>query len=520
MKAALLFIIGALVVAHGRAADKLCELYECALSPTPMTQVDQFVTARLQRLGIEPGRVCSDAVFVRRVYLDVIGTLPTAEEAKAFLDDKSPQKRRALIDELLQREEFADYWSMKWADLLRVKAEFPINLWPNAVQAYHRWIYTSIAQNKPYDRFARELLTSSGSNFRVGQVNFYRAMQNKTPEGIARAVALTFMGARAEKWPAAQFQGMAGFFAQVGYKTTAEWKEEIVFFDASKPASEAMAYPDGMRTTLPPDRDPREAFADWLICPRNPWFTSAITNRVWSWFLGHGIVQEADDLRADNAPVNPELLAYLNRELIGAKYDLKHLFRVILNSRTYQTSYIPRSSDPRAEANFACYPMRRLEAEVLIDALNQITGGVEKYASPIPEPFTFIPEGERAVALADGSITSSFLELFGRSSRDTGLVAERNNKSSAEQSLHMLNSSHIQKKLEQGPKLQPLLRSKAPLPEKTTSLYLTILSRRPTPDELKAVAEYTQPLSGPASPNAPLDTAWALINTAEFLYRH
>jgi hypothetical protein len=275
-----------------------------------------------------------------------------------------------------------------------------------------------------------------------------------------------------------------------------------------------------MATQLPPDRDPREAFADWLITPRNPWFTAAIVNRVWSWLLGRGIIDEPDDIRTGNAPANAELLCYLDAELVAAKYDLKRLFRLILNSRTYQASSIARSADPRAEANFAFYPTRRLEAEVLIDAIDQITGTTEKYVSPIPEPFSFIPEEERSIALADGSITSAFLELFGRSSRDTGLAAERNNKITAEQSLHLLNSTHIQKKLEQGPKIQPLLRAKEPLADKTTTLYLTILSRRPTDEEQKTVAEYSHPHSGPVSPNAPLDVAWALINSAEFLYRH
>jgi hypothetical protein len=521
MKAALLFIVGLFVLGGARAEEKdAANPFELPMSPVPLTQIDKLVAARLQRLGIQPARVCSDAVFVRRVYLDVIGTLPTAEEARAFLDDTAMNKRRALIDRLLEREEFADYWAMRWSDLLRVKAEFPINLWPNAVQAYHRWIRTSIAQNKPYDRFARELLTASGSNFRVGPVNFYRAMQNKTSEGIAKTVALTFMGARTDKWPKDRLDGMAAFFTQVGYKSTAEWKEEIVFFDLDKPAPEKRVYPDGMATQLAPDRDPREAFADWLCTPKNPWFTAAICNRAWSWLMGRGIIHEVDDIRTGNAPCNGDLLCHLRDELIAARYDLKHLFRLILNSRTYQASSIPASGHPEAEANFAHYPMRRLEAEVLIDALNQITGGTEKYASPIPEPFTFIPEDIRSVALADGSITSPFLELFGRSQRDTGMESERNNRVSAAQRLHLLNSSHIQKKLEQGPRLQELLRSKDPLPAKTTSLYLAILSRRPTPAELKIVEEYTRPSSGPNPPNAPLDTAWALINTAEFLYRH
>ena len=249
-------------------------------------------------------------MFVRRVYLDVIGTLPSGEEAREFILDRSPNKRRALIDRLLEREEFADYWAMKWSDLLRVKAEFPINLWPNAAQAYHRWIRTCIKENVPYDQFVREMLTASGSNFRVPPVNFYRAMQSREPAGIAQAVALTFMGTRAEKWPKERLAGMAAFFAQVGYKYTAEWKEEIVFFDPGKTntaasnevAIAAAVFPDGTAAHLSPDQDPREVFADWLIDPKNPWFARNIANRVWSWLLGRGIIHEPDDIRPDNPP--------------------------------------------------------------------------------------------------------------------------------------------------------------------------------------------------------------------------
>ena len=218
-------------------------------------------------------------MFVRRVYLDVIGTLPTADEARAFLD--GPRRRTSAarsIDRLLEREEFADYWAMKWCDLLRVKSEFPINLWPNAVQAYHRWIRTAIRDNVPYDQFARELLTSSGSNFRVPPVNFYRAVQSREPQAIAAAVALTFMGARADTWPKERLAGMAAFFSQIGYKPTGEWKEEIVFFDPRQGAAGVGRRHAGGcrvpgrhdRAPASPAQDPREVFAVWLIVAGEP----------------------------------------------------------------------------------------------------------------------------------------------------------------------------------------------------------------------------------------------------------
>jgi hypothetical protein len=494
--------------------------FEIRADLAPQNNIDELVFGRLERLGIQPANLCSDAVFVRRVYLDTIGTLPTAKEARDFLADRSPKKRPVLIEGLLERDEFADYAAMKWSDLLRIKAEFPINLWPNAAQAYHHWVRSALKENMPYDRFVRELLTASGSNFRVPQVNFYRAMQNHEPQGIAQTVALTFMGTRAEKWPKERLAGMAAFFNQVGFKATAEWKEEIVYFDPAKTnAATSPLFPDGTPARFSPDQDPREVFADWLVNPKNPWFARNAVNRVWSWLLGRGIVHEPDDIRSDNAPSNPELMASLEREFVDGKYDLKKIYRLILCSKTYQLSSIPASDQPEAEANFARYPLRRLEAEVLVDALNQITGTTEQYSSAIPEPFTFVPEDQRSIALADGSISSSFLELFGRPSRDTGLESERNNRPTAAQSLHLLNSSHIQRKLEQSPKLQNLINSKGAPREIVSGLYLMILSRFPTEQEWKLISAHAGSETVKQR-EALVDLAWALINSPEFLYRH
>lgn len=568
------------------------DVLESLTPPAPDGALDKIVFAKLSALKIRPA-LCSDAVFVRRVYLDVIGALPTAQEAREFIADPDVKnKRRLLVDRLLERDEFADYWAMKWGDILRIKAEFPVNLWPNAAQAYHHWVRASLAQNKPYDQFVREMLTASGSNFRVGPVNFYRAVQNRTPEGIATAVALTFMGARADSWPKDRLSGMAVFFAQIGYKPTSEWKEENVFWDplnssaiasnvapgqaalvapskdpkAPKapaeaptavapilPASQApqtAVFPDGTKVELPPNRDPRKVFADWLITPENPWFTPSIVNRVWAWLLGRGIIHEPDDIRPDNPPSNPALLAYLEKELIAGRYDLKRLYRLILNSQTYQFSSMPRFTNRQAEANFASYSIRRLDAEVLIDAVNKITGTTDLYTSAIPEPFTYIPQDLPAVALPDGSITSPFLSLFGRSARATGMENERVNKPVPAQWLYMLNSKQIQRKLEQGPKLKEIIDSRRKPDEIVEELYLTILSRFPTPDEVKNLEELgvkttvkppkpprpsktskSGKVSPPNPPSPPkivvvkrrddwVDIAWALINSVEFLYRH
>ncbi len=507
-----LLILGALLAASLPAADKQ-NPFESPVAFAPRGHIDELVAAQWHRLSIPAPSLCSDAVFLRRAFLDVIGALPTAEEASAFLADPDPAKRSLLIDKLLARDEFADYLAMKWSDLLRIKAEFPINLWPNAAQAYYQWLHSALAANRPYDEFARELLTSSGSNFRAPAVNFYRAMQSKDPRGIAQSVALTFLASRFDKWTPSRQAGLAAFFSQVGYKETGEWKEEIVFFDlAKKPA--AAVFPDGVPARIPPGQDPRQVFADWLVSPRNSAFSAAIVNRIWSWLLGRGIVQEPDDFRPDNPPENPELLAYLQQELVSAHFDLKHIYRLILNSSTYQLS----STGPSA-AHFAAYPLRRLDAEVLIDALNQITGGSETYTSSIPEPYTFMPDFQRAIVLPDGSISSSFLEEFGRPPRDTGLESERNNRITGAQRLHMLNASQVQRKIQQSPKLQAMMRDIRNPRDLIRQIYLTILSRPPTEQEWQLITAHSQNgnVRGQA---AVVDLVWALLNTTEFLYRH
>ena len=535
------------------AARQVANLMESSDPPKPANRIDEIVLAKLQALGIKP-ILCSDAVFIRRACLDLTGRLPSPEEAKAFIQDSDKNKRVALIDRLLDRSTHVDYWAMKWSDILRVKAEFPVKVWPNAAQAYHRWVWESIAQNKPYDQFVRELLTSSGSNFRVGPVNFYRAIQDKTPEGIAAAVGLALMGTRIHVWPNDRRAGMAVFFSQVGYKPTSEWKEEIVFWDPLKsiavpgsiapgvdavaksvtvtnqipqalaqPMSEngplAAVFPDGTKTLIPPSRDPREVFADWLIRPENPWLARAIANRTWAWAMGRAIIHETDDIREDNPPSAPEILAYLEKELVSSGYNVKHLKRLIFTSTTYQFSSILRFKGPEARASFASYILRRVEAEVLIDALNDITGSSDLYTSAVPEPFTYIPQEMSAVALADGSITSSFLTLFGRSARATGMEGERVNELASTQWLHMLNSATIQSKLQSGPKLAAILSSGGSAKEIAEKLYLTILSRLPTDADVKAAEEYAR--TGVArGGDVWIDLAWALINSPEFLLRH
>jgi len=497
--------------------------FESSAPLEPRGQIDRLVFDRLEALHIPPARLCSDAVFVRRVYLDLTGSIPKAFEAQHFILDRDPGKRQALIEHLLASDEFADYVAMKWGDVLRIKAEFPINLWPNAAQAYHRWLRQAIRDNKPSDQFARELLTASGSNFDNPPVNFYRAMQNRTPTGIAQAVALTFLGERADQWPSNDLANLVVFFANVGYKSTGEWKEEIVFFDPASTNTNALngsersaTFLDGSTVTLSPDRDPREVFAEWLV--RHPPFARNLVNRAWAWLFGRGIIQEPDDVRPDNPPSNPELLEFLEKQFIASGYDFKGLYRMILNSATYQLAAIPQSKSPEAAANFAFYPLRRLEAEVLIDAVDEITGTNEQYSSAIPEPYTFIPDTLRSVALPDGSVTSPSLEMFGRPPRDTGLESERNNAISAAQKLFLLNSSQVQRKLESSRMIAFQSSPNRAPAEIVRGMYLGILSRFPTTAESQLAQAHFQ--SGIGKRQAATDLAWALINSAEFLYRH
>lgn len=490
-------------------------------NPSISDQVDELVFSRLHDLDLDPSDLCSDSSFLRRAYLIVMGTLPTAEAAEAFLQNRDPDRRTKLIDELLDSEEYAEYWAMKWCDVLRVKAEFPIKLWPNAAQAYHRWIYTGIRDNKPYHQFVRELLIANGSNFRDGEVNFYRAMQDRSPHGIAATVALTFMGERAEKWPKKKLDAMAGFFGEMNYKSTSEWKEEIVFYDPTADKEElakGAIFPDGTAANLQKSKqDPRAVFADWLLRPDNHSFGQNIVNRLWAWIIGYGIVQEPDDFRPDNPPSNPALLELLEKEFVSNNCDMKHLIRVILNTKTFQLSSIPKLDAPEATANFAHYPLRRMDAEVLIDALNQITSTDEIYSSPIPEPYTFVPEDIRAIGIADGSITSSFLELFGRPPRDTGYVEERNSKPSAAQRLHLLNSSHVLNKIKACPLVSEAIESGMNTEELTKKAYLTILSRFPMPEELQAIKEYGGDSGGREVVE---DIIWMLFNQPEFYFIH
>jgi hypothetical protein len=498
-------------------------------------KIDELVFAKLQKLGIPPSEVCSDQEFLRRVYLDVTGTLPAADEARAFLSDADPQKRSKQIDRLLASEEFADYWALKWGDLLRIKSEFPSNLWPNAVQAYYHWVRDGIVRNKPYDQFARELLTSSGSNFRVPPVNYYRALLKRDPQNLAEVTALVFMGTRIgcahchahpdENWTLDDTLGMAAFFSQVRYKNTLEWKEEIVYLNPQQtlrhPTTGEVLKPKvlgGEAREPAADQDLREVFAQWLTAAENPWFAKNIVNRIWFWLLGRGIVHEPDDLRSTNPPENPELLQYLQDELVAHHYDLKHIYRLILNSATYQLSSTTNQWNRGDTVHFSHYSVKRLGAETLLDAIGQVTQRWDTYRSIIPEPFVEMPDGFRATHLADGSVGLPFLELFGRPARDTAFESQRDLELSARQTLHLLNSGDVQTKITGSPRLQRLLKEKQD-PEIVEEIYLSALGRLPSDEEKQNLLKYLS-RDPKQRTQSVQDLVWAVLNTKEFLFNH
>ena len=499
-------------------------------------KIDELVYVKLKSLGIPPSALCADAEFLRRVYLDVIGMLPTPEEARAFLADSDPRKRSRLIDRLLERDEFADFWAIKWGDLLRIKSEYPVRVWPKAVAVYYRWVRQSIAENKPYDQFARELLTASGSNFRSGPANFFRAVPSKDARTLGETTALIFMGARVgcarchghptERWTLDDDLGMGAFFARLNYKGTSEWKEEIVFPDPRRvlrhPRTREIVKPtllDGQVVEVGREEDPRPKFADWLTAPQNPWFAANIVNRIWFWLLGRGIVHEPDDLRPTNPPENPELLAYLEKELLAQRYDLKHIFRLILNSRIYQLSSTPNQYNAGDTRHFSHYAVKRLTAEQLLDAISQVTETSERFRSIIPEPFSFWPQGYRASQISDGNTECSFLDMFGRPPRDTPYELERNSEISLRQALYFLNSEQLEGKIAGSPRIKRLLQGNRRDEDTIEELYLIALSRFPAAEEKRTLLDYLAKNKN-ARGQAVQDMVWAVMNAKEFVFNH
>ena len=447
---------------------------------------------------------CSDEVFLRRAYLTVTGALPQWWEAKKFIDSKNPNKREALIDKLIESELGLKYIQMHWGDILRIKSEFPSNLWPNGVQAYNRWIYEQLLNNTPYNKMIRELLLSEGSNFRSPAANFYRGFQKRSPEVFYANINLLFLGNR--KYTDNGYL----CFSQVKFKDTKEWKEEIVYIDyhMGKPWQK-IVLSDGTVLNLRPETDWREEYVTWLTSAGNRRFAEVMVNRMWFWVFGKGIVHEPDDWREDNKPSDPALLKSLTDYFVKNNFDMRKLLKKILMSDNFHSKMAPEGT----------YEAQRLPAEVIVDALASITGKWATYMSRVPEPFTYYPPQTRSTHLGDATVSSSELELFGKVSRDVSLESQRNNSITSRQLLYLMNSSELERRIRKSNSLQDAYLNNRGFEDMVNNLTLRILSRRATEAEIKLYKEYMEKNNLPLMEVA-VDIMWMQMNSNEFLYNH
>ena len=484
--------------------------------------IDKHVNARLRKLNLLPSPPADDATFLRRVYLDVIGTLPTLAEAKAFLADDRPDKRALLVDRLLDRPEYADAQALHWADVLRIDRD---SLGPKRAQAFHRWLTRSFAMNKPFDRFVREIVLAEGNLDEVAPANFYKAIAK--PNEMASSIAQDFLGVRIacaqchhhpyDRWSQDDYYGMVGFFAPLTVRKTerGDVLEAVGDPVTKNPRTSLTVFTHALATPMPdadPTGDRRAAFADWLTADANPWFAKNLANRLWSHYFGRGIVEPVDDLRATNPPTNPELLDALTREVKSFRYDLKKIVRLIVTSQAYQRSSQPLPENEIDDTNFSRALFRRIPAEVLLDSVSQATG--------VEERFPQMPTGARAVQLWDNKTQHYFLKLFGRPQRTSSCSCERNIEPSVAQVLHLFNSPEIQEKLAHDRGTVAKLVARRPGDaELVDDMYLTILSRSPTGRERDIAVSH---LANHASERrqAAEDLAWSLLNSLEFVFNH
>lgn len=486
--------------------------------PPIYNPIDGFVWSKLDRMGIVPSDLCDDSTFLRRVFLDTIGTLPTPAEARKFLADERVDKRKRLVDEVLSREEYADYQTLRWADILLVDRE---TLGERGAYEFHQWLRDQMARNRPYDEWARELITATGVSSRNGPVNFYRAM--RTPDDLAKAVSQAFMGIRMdcaqchhhpfEKWSQDDFYGMAGFFNGLQRKSLSPTRE-LVYHAGHR----ATKFPrtDRVVPTRPPDgdvidttaADPRVQLADWLTSAENPWFSRLVSNRLWSQYLGRGLVVPVDDLRSTNPAVNEPLLAWLAGQVVENDFDLKAVARRIMNSRVYQLSNETNETNRRDTQNFSHYPAKRLPAQVLLDAVCQVTGVAEKFPG--------MPAGTRAVQVWDNRFPSYFLDTFGRSERQSPCECGKSEAPTMAQALHLMNAPELDAKIssEHG-RLTKLLSSGASAEQILEELSLAAWSRHPTKQERTVAERLFQ--SAPRE-QAAGDLMWTVLNSYSFLF--
>ncbi len=490
------------------------------LAQSPV-EYDRIVAARLERLQIAPAGLCDDATFLRRVSLDLSGTLPTAQQAREFLSAPAPDRRDRLVDRLLQQPEFVDYWTLKWADLLRVNRR---TLGRKAAAAYYCWIHDCVEANLPLDRFATELLTAEGPLNTSPAGYFYKAIPD--PNDLANTVSQVFLGVRIEcarchhhpwdRWSQHDYHGMQAFFTQVSFRKAGDSESLLAaakvptIHPRTKQAVLAHAL-DEAQPQDNPDGDRRRLLASWLATADNPWFARNLANRTWAHFLGRGLVEPVDDFRLTNPAANPELLDALARQLTELKFDYRRFVRTIVLSQTYQSGTEISDSNATDEQNYSRYPLKRMDAEVLLDAVSQATG--------VAEDFPGMPAGTRAIQLWDSHLPHQFLELFGRPVRETACECERVTEPTVSQVLHVLNSPQIEARLRHADgRIANLCEQHADDRQLVESLFLTFYSRLPTADEQVAALQHLSVV--PSRREGAEDLAWGLMNSLEFLVNH
>jgi uncharacterized protein DUF1549/uncharacterized protein DUF1553/Big-like domain-containing protein len=495
--------------------------------PPAKNFVDELVNKKLRALGLPSSLVCDDATFLRRVSVDIAGRLPTLPETEEFLADKSAGKRDSLINRLLESTDYADYFANKWSAILRNKRRLDVE--KRSTFAFHEWIRESLNENKPYDRFVREIVTATGTPGQSPPVGWYREVKDSSAQ--LEDTAQLFLGLRIqcarchhhpfEKWSQQDYYGFSAFFAQVGRKRGQIQNEDRIFHKvgmatAQNPKTGQSVKPSGLGSSpleLPPEQDPRQALADWMSSNDNPFFSRSLVNRYWKHFFGRGLVDPEDDMRVTNPASNPDLLDALAKDFVDHGFDLKHLVRTICTSTTYQLAAEPNEWNQDDKQNFSRYYPKRLNAEVLLDAIDQVTGTQTSFAG--------IPAGTRAVQLPDTGFNSYFLTVFGRPEASSACECERSSEANLAQSLHLLNSSEIQGKLTAASGNAARLAGDKLRPDdaKIRELYLLAFSRLPTTDETSiALGHIKKNEQDPK--RAYEDIVWALVNTKEFLFNH
>jgi hypothetical protein len=488
---------------------------------TTVNYVDELVNEKLKKLRIAPSGICNDETFLRRVYLDLTGTLPSFDEYSRYIASSDPEKRYKLIDELLERKEFTEIWVGYWAEWLMVRSSNVISY--KAMLLYYNWLADQIGRNVPLDKMVQTLLGANGGTFKVPQTNYY---QNETDTlKVAENVAQVFMGMRVQcaqchnhpfdRWTQDDYYSFAAFFSQIGRKGGEDYRETIIFNSGGG----EVAHPVGGRRMAPkflggetPDvagKDRRIAMANWLASPQNPYFAQNFANRVWSHFFGIGIIDPVDDVRISNPASNPELLGELAKRFTATNYDFKQLVRDICRSQAYQRSTDRNETNLQDEKNFAHANLRRIKAESLLDIISQVTNTKDKFRG--------LPLGARAVQIADGNTSTYFLTTFGRATRETVCSCEVKMEPTLSQALHLLNGDTVNGKIQAGGVLARLTAEKVEPLAIIERLYVACLARKPTPEELEGY----KPLVAGGDINKTLeDLFWALLNSREFIFNH